>query len=129
MYKNQILFIFIMMWCCGCASSLNPVGAKPVERFEKVFTETHLIKSKTTKTDVIALYGTTRDKTLYPDNTEIWSYYAEQDRPKKVIMTQARQNSPTKFGPQSANASSEPRASIAIYFNAQGVMSGYAISD
>ena len=127
MYKNQILFIFIMMLCCGCTSSLNPVGAKPVERFEKVFTETHLIKSKTTKTDVIALYGTTRDKTLYPDNTEIWSYYAEQSSPETVAM--AGLNNSSGIGKPITKSYRENRASIAIYFNAQGVMSGYAISD
>lgn len=127
MYKNQILFIFIIMLCCGCASSLNPVGAKPVERFEKVFTETHLIKSKTTKTDVIALYGTTRDKTLYPDNTEIWNYYAEQSSPASVAIVELNSSTGSdKYNPKSYR---ENPASIAIYFNAQGVMSGYAISD
>ncbi|MCU4391653.1 hypothetical protein KTH73_13105 [Acinetobacter courvalinii] len=127
MYKNQILFIFIMMLCCGCTSSLKPVGAKPVERFEKVFTETHLIKSKTTKTDVIALYGTTRDKTLYPDNTEIWNYYAEQSSPETVAM--AGLNNSSGIGKPITKSYRENPASIAIYFNAQGVMSGYAISD
>ncbi|MFV5263026.1 hypothetical protein ACMUMS_05545 [Acinetobacter courvalinii] len=127
MYKNQILFIFIMMLCCGCTSSLNPVGAKPVERFEKVFTETHLIKSKTTKTDVIALYGTTRDKTLYPDNTEIWNYYAEQSSPASVGIGEL--NSSTGSDKYNPKSSRENPASIAIYFNAQGVMSGYAISN
>lgn len=129
MGENQILFIFIIMLLSGCSSFINSSSPKPSQRFEKVFTETHLIKSKTTKTDVIALYGTTRDKTFYPDNTEIWSYYADQPSPETVTLTQARQNSPAKLDRQNANVSSEQRASIAIYFNAQGVMSGYAISD
>lgn len=97
----------------------NNKNHKSVERFHKDFAQANLVKNKTSKTEVIALYGTTRDRTLYQDKTEIWNYYANS---LGSATTKSKGLNENKLKAQQGT-------SIAIYFNAKGIMKGYAISD
>ncbi|WP_332605672.1 hypothetical protein [Acinetobacter sp. ESBL14] len=67
----KAILIAVVFGMTACASM--PAGTS-IEKYQPTYLQSHLIKGKTTKAEVIAMYGEPKSKSIASDKTESWYF-------------------------------------------------------
>lgn len=106
----------LMMALAGCAT----VGNEKMRSETQATVDSKLFKGKTTKSEVLAFYGSADDITLSSDGSEVWKYKFSNVAPK-----------PANFIPfvgALAGGSDLNSKTLVVLFNEQGVIKAYTFS-
>ncbi|OJU71769.1 MAG: hypothetical protein BGN93_17285 [Acinetobacter sp. 39-4] len=76
MNKNLTFKALLVATVLGMTACASMPGGTSSEKFQSSYLQSHLIKGKTTKAEVVAMYGEPRNKSINSDKSEYWYYTA-----------------------------------------------------
>ncbi|WP_155675565.1 hypothetical protein [Burkholderia territorii] len=78
-------FVISIMVCVAACTQIPSGGSNQVDKFSPSYVKQHIVVGKTTKAEVIAIYGDSKSKQAKDDGRETW-YYNENSESTPNVM-------------------------------------------
>ncbi|ARP81928.1 hypothetical protein CAL12_14625 [Bordetella genomosp. 8] len=123
-----LIAVLLLSTLAACA---NMNGGNGEDKMSMNYLKQHLVVNKTTKADVLQMFGEPRYKDEQPDGADYWSYSEDQINGKDYLGEASKYLSGMAGSFGSAAAQSQQRKTdrdLNIFFNAKGTVRNFNAS-